>query len=49
VVLSAYAREQDRNQAQAAGANEYLVKPFGVAELLRCVGRWAGRADEAKP
>lgn len=40
VVLSAYARSQDQNQARAAGANEYLVKPFGVAQLLDCVRRW---------
>lgn len=40
VVLSAYAHAQDRNQAQAAGASEYLVKPFGIADLLACVARW---------
>jgi DNA-binding response OmpR family regulator len=39
VVLSAWAHVQDRAQAQAAGANEYLVKPFGVAELLACIRR----------
>jgi len=39
VVLSAFAHARDKQQAWAAGANEYLVKPFGIAELISCVGR----------
>jgi len=34
LVLSARTREQDKVQALDAGADDYLVKPFGVAELL---------------
>jgi CheY-like chemotaxis protein len=48
VVLSAYAQAQDRTQAKAAGASQYLVKPFGVADLLACVARWVGAADESQ-
>lgn len=49
VVLSAYARPHDQNQARAAGASEYLVKPFGIAQLLDCVRRWTTDASEARP
>jgi two-component system KDP operon response regulator KdpE len=34
VVLSAREREQDKVAALDAGADDYLVKPFGLAELL---------------
>jgi two-component system KDP operon response regulator KdpE len=34
LVLSARSREQDKVQALDAGADDYLAKPFGVAELL---------------
>jgi two-component system, OmpR family, KDP operon response regulator KdpE len=34
VVLSARADEQDKVEALDAGADDYLTKPFGVAELL---------------
>jgi two-component system KDP operon response regulator KdpE len=34
LVLSARSREQDKVQALDAGADDYLTKPFGVAELL---------------
>jgi len=34
LVLSARTREQDKVQALDAGADDYLTKPFGVAELL---------------
>jgi two-component system KDP operon response regulator KdpE len=34
VVLSARGREKDRVEALDAGADDYLTKPFGVAELL---------------
>lgn len=34
VVLSARADEHDKVQALDAGADDYLTKPFGVAELL---------------
>lgn len=34
VVLSARGREEDKVAALDAGANDYLTKPFGTAELL---------------
>lgn len=34
LVLSARTREEDKVQALDAGADDYLAKPFGVAELL---------------
>ena len=34
VVLSARGREQDKVAARDIGADDYLTKPFGVAELL---------------
>lgn len=34
VVLSARGREEDKVKALDAGADDYLTKPFGVAELL---------------
>jgi two-component system KDP operon response regulator KdpE len=34
IVLSARGREQDKVDALDAGADDYLTKPFGVAELL---------------
>ena len=40
LVVSAFAHEEERKQAREAGANEYIVKPFGIAELLACVEKW---------
>ena len=34
IVLSARGREQDKVEALDAGADDYLIKPFGMAELL---------------
>ncbi|MFT3917370.1 MAG: response regulator [Anaeromyxobacteraceae bacterium] len=34
IVLSARGREEDKVRALDAGADDYLTKPFGVAELL---------------
>src|SRR5690349_11667696 len=34
IVVSARGREQDKVAALDAGADDYLTKPFGVAELL---------------
>ena len=46
VVVSAFAHEEERKQAREAGANEYIVKPFGIAELLACVKRWMVATDD---
>ena len=47
VILSAFAHDQDRKQAAAAGANAYLVKPFGIEELFACVRGLLGGASDA--
>jgi signal transduction histidine kinase len=39
IAVTAYALEQDRERALAAGFDEYLTKPFNVAELLAIVRR----------
>ena len=52
VVLSARDGEERKVQALDAGADDYLVKPFGVAELLARVRvqlRRRGGAGEADP
>ena len=35
IVVTAAAREEDELRARLLGATDYLVKPFGVPELLR--------------
>jgi two-component system, OmpR family, KDP operon response regulator KdpE len=54
IVLSARGQERDKVAALEAGADDYLTKPFGVAELmarmrvaLRHAARAAQSADEA--
>ena len=37
VILSAKGLEEDRRAALAAGARDYLIKPFTVAQLLETV------------
>jgi two-component system KDP operon response regulator KdpE len=49
VVLSARGREQDKVAALDLGADDYLTKPFGVAELLarlRVAMRHAGAGEQ---
>jgi len=49
VVLSARVEERDKVEALDAGADDYLAKPFGVAELLarvRAALRRSARAGE---
>lgn len=46
LVVSAFAHEEERKRAREAGANEYIVKPFGIAELLASVRRWVVATDE---
>jgi two-component system KDP operon response regulator KdpE len=48
IVISARGREQDKVAALDAGADDYLTKPFGLAELLarlRVALRHAARGD----
>ena len=51
VVLSARGQERDKVAALDLGADDYLTKPFGIAELLarlRAVLRRAGAPDEPR-
>src|SRR5262245_31569032 len=45
LMLSARARESDKVRALDLGADGYLTKPFGVAELLARVGALLRRAS----
>ena len=40
IAVTASAFEEDRRRCLAAGMDDYLAKPFGPAELERCIGRW---------
>jgi CheY-like chemotaxis protein len=45
-VLTADARKNQRELAIAAGANDYLLKPVGIADLAESLRRFAqGRAS----
>jgi two-component system KDP operon response regulator KdpE len=52
LVLSARGREQDKVAALEAGADDYVTKPFGIAELQARIGallrRAAGPAADAQ-
>jgi two-component system KDP operon response regulator KdpE len=52
LVLSARGREQDKVAALEAGADDYVTKPFGIAELQARIGallrRAAGPAADAE-
>ncbi len=44
IMLTASAQDQDRLDARAAGANDFLNKPASSAELLETVNRWLPQA-----
>src|SRR3954463_10752987 len=48
IVLSARGREADKVEALDAGADDYLTKPFGVAELLARIRVALRRAQAAQ-
>ena len=47
VALTAYAREEDRRRALAAGFQAHLSKPIEPSDLIRTVARFAVRSDAA--
>jgi len=50
VAVTAFAAEQDRRRALAAGFDEYISKPFRARDLLDLVGRLLdGKGDDGRP
>lgn len=49
LALTAHALVAERQRALDAGVDGYLVKPIGVAALIREVERAIGRSDEREP
>ena len=47
LVLSAFARPEEKQRALAAGATAYLVKPFSLRQLLDSVKQLIDLANEA--
>jgi hypothetical protein len=44
--LTAYARDEDRKRALAAGYQMHIAKPIGSSQLVTMIARLAGRAFE---
>jgi DNA-binding response OmpR family regulator len=49
IVISARTSEQDRVHALTIGADDYLAKPFGMAELVARVGAAVRRGGTPRP
>ena len=47
IVLSARTREEEKVAALDAGADDFITKPFGVAELLARTRAWPGWPQSA--
>jgi two-component system CheB/CheR fusion protein len=45
--ITAYVRDQERQQAIDAGFQLHLAKPVGPAQLIWAVARLVGRVNEA--
>lgn len=39
IFSSAYSEKKEREKAASLGVNDFFVKPFDIAELLKCVRR----------
>lgn len=50
VILTAQGQERDRIRGRAGGAQDYIVKPFAIAELVPRLSRWlSGEIDDRTP
>lgn len=45
IMLSAKGQQQDKDMAKLMGADEYIVKPFSPAELLRQLNIYSNNGD----
>ena len=43
ILLSARGRSEDLEAGRKAGAEAYLVKPFGPLQLIECIGKQLGQ------
>ena len=48
VAVTGYAMKGDREKALDAGCDDYISKPFSLAELYEVVGRFLGSAGESR-
>jgi DNA-binding response OmpR family regulator len=46
LLLTARDSTSDQTDGRAAGANEYMIKPFSTAELLARLGKLAGKQKD---
>ncbi len=46
VMMTALAQASDIEEGMAAGADDYIVKPFSLVALRSIIGRLLGRSDE---
>jgi DNA-binding response OmpR family regulator len=47
IFVSARFQEQDVDRGIAAGAKDYIVKPFSLEEILEVVSRWINKDEKA--
>lgn len=49
ILFTAQGQERDQIRGRAGGAQDYIVKPFAVADLLPRVQKWLGSSAESAP
>jgi CheY-like chemotaxis protein len=46
IAVTAFARDEDRGRALAAGFDEHVAKPIDPGRLIRVLAQWAGNRDQ---